>query len=136
MLGDLIGEIQSTDSGRRVLATTDGLHPVIEVSFEATGQVLGVPVTEFASYESQLRTDGSLFGEGQGVGMSEKGETYSWHGSGIGHFTGPGGAMKWRGVIYFESPAESFAKLNDVVGLFEYDTDGSGKGASKVYEWK
>ncbi len=136
MLGDLIAEIASQDTGRRVLATTDGLHPVVEVSFEGTGQVLGVPVTEFATYESQMRSDGSLFGEGQGVGMSEKGETYSWHGSGIGNFTGAGGAMHWRGVIYLDSPSDVFARLNDAVGLFEYDTDGSGKGVSKVSEWK
>ncbi|WP_406200293.1 hypothetical protein OH807_19030 [Kitasatospora sp. NBC_01560] len=136
MLGNRIATQTTKDTGRRVLATTDGVHPVVEVSFEATGEVLGVGVREFASYESQMRADGTMFGEGQGIGMSERGESYSWHGSGIGRFTGPGGAMAWRGAIYFESQSESFAGLNDVVGLFEFDTDGSGSGTVTVHEWK
>ncbi len=134
MLGDLIADLTSQETGRRVLAS--GAGPVVEVSFEATGTVLGVPVTEYATYESELRPDGSLFGEGQGVGMSEKGETYSWHGSGIGHFTGAGGALQWRGAVYLDSPSDTFATLNNVVGVFEYDTDGSGKGRSTVTRWK
>ncbi|MFG3056142.1 hypothetical protein ACGFZP_35030 [Kitasatospora sp. NPDC048239] len=136
MLGDKIGIQTTSETGRRVLATADGLHPVVEVSFEGTGTVLGVGVKEFVTYESQMRSDGTLFGEGQGVGMSERGETYSWHGSGIGRFTGPGGAVAWRGSVFFDSDAESFVQLNDTVGLFEYDTDGSGSGKVLIYEWK
>ncbi|MFE2724724.1 hypothetical protein [Kitasatospora sp. NPDC059327] len=136
MLGNQIVTQTTEDTGRRVLATTDGVPPVVEVSFEATGEVLGVGVKEFATYESQVRSDGTLFGEGQGVGMSERGETYSWHGSGLGRFTGPGGAMAWRGAVFFESQSESFAQLNDTVGLFEYDTDGGGTGKVTVHEWK
>ncbi|MFE6050833.1 hypothetical protein ACFQ6N_08770 [Kitasatospora sp. NPDC056446] len=135
MLGDRIAELTTTETGRRVLATVEGLHPAVEVSMTGTGQVLGTPVREFATYESELRPDGSLFGEGQGVGMSEKGEAYSWHGSGIGHFTG-GGAVSWRGTIFFESSADTFLRLNDVVALFEFDNDPQGSGRAVLYEWK
>ncbi|MET8541438.1 hypothetical protein ABZW03_12405 [Kitasatospora sp. NPDC004799] len=135
MLGDRIAELTTQETGRRVLATVDGLHPTLEVSMTGTGRLLDTPVREFATYESDMRPDGSLFGEGQGVGMSEKGETYSWHGSGIGHFTG-NGAVSWRGAVYFESATDTFVRLNDVVGVFEFETDAQGSGRSVVHEWK
>ncbi|MFE7589296.1 hypothetical protein ACFU6K_07830 [Kitasatospora sp. NPDC057512] len=124
----------TTETGRRVLATVGG-HPALEISMTGTGRLLGHPVREFATYESELRPDGSLYGEGQGVGMSEKAEAYSWHGSGIGHFTG-GGAVSWRGSIYFESASDAFLRLNDLVGLFEFDNDPQGDGRAVLYEWK
>ncbi|MEU4120205.1 hypothetical protein AB0F71_37610 [Kitasatospora sp. NPDC028055] len=133
MLGDRIAEFTTTESGRRVLATVGG--PALEVSMTGVGQLLGHPVREFVTYESELRPDGSLFGEGQGVGMTDKGETYSWHGSGIGHFT-EGGAVSWRGSIYFESSADTFLRLNDLVGVFEFDNDPTGAGRAVLYEWK
>ncbi|MEU1286847.1 hypothetical protein [Kitasatospora sp. NPDC005856] len=133
MLGDRIAELTTTETGRRVLPTVGG--PALEVSMTGTGQLLGHQVREFASYESELRPDGSLFGEGQGVGMTDKGETYSWHGSGIGHFT-EGGAVSWRGSIYFESTADAFLRLNDLVGLFEFDNDPQGNGKAVLFEWK
>ncbi|MEU9076633.1 hypothetical protein ACFYUY_14925 [Kitasatospora sp. NPDC004745] len=133
MLGEQIAELTTTETGRRVLATVGG--PAVEVSMTGTGQLLGVPVREFVTYESELRPDGSLFGEGQGVGMTEKGETYSWHGNGIGHFT-EGGAVRWRGSIYFESGADTFQRLNDLVGVFEFENDPTGAGRSVLYEWK
>lgn len=133
MLGDRIAEFTTTESGRRVLATVGS--PALEVSMTGTGQLLGHPVREFVTYESELRPDDSLFGEGQGIGMSDKGEAYSWHGSGIGHFT-EGGAVRWRGSIYFESSADAFLRLNDLVGLFEFENDPQGNGKAVLYEWK
>ncbi|MER7582011.1 hypothetical protein [Kitasatospora sp. NPDC097691] len=133
MLGDRIAEVTTTETGRRVLPTVGG--PALEVSMTGTGQLLGHQVREFATYESELRPDGSLFGEGQGVGMTDKGETYSWHGSGIGHFT-EGGAVSWRGSLYFETTADAFLRLNDLVALFEFDNDPQGNGKSVLFEWK
>ncbi|MFJ3218309.1 hypothetical protein ACIPLC_20610 [Kitasatospora sp. NPDC086801] len=135
MLGDRIAELTTTETGRRVLATVGGLHPALEVSMTGTGHLLGTHVREFITYGSELRPDGSLFGEGQGVGMSATGEAYSWHGSGIGHFTG-GGTVSWRGTIYFESAADAFLHLNDLIGVFEFDSDSRGAGTVALYEWK
>ncbi|MGW4893704.1 hypothetical protein ACWEQL_15780 [Kitasatospora sp. NPDC004240] len=134
MLGDLIGELQAQDTVRRVIATADG-HPVVEVSFEGTGTTYGIPVTEWGTYESELRADGTLYGEGQGVDMTSDGQTFSWHGSGIGHFTENGGTS-FRGSLFFSTASPRFEKLNGVVGVFEFEVDAGGKSTGKVYEWK
>ncbi len=77
-----------------------------------TSRPLGHPVREFATYESELRPDGSL--------------------NDIGHFTD--GGVSWRGSIYFESASDTFLRLNDLVGLFEFDNDPQGNGRAVLYE--
>ncbi|MFI6848712.1 hypothetical protein ACIBJD_29455 [Kitasatospora sp. NPDC050467] len=133
MLGDQIAEIQSQDTVRRVLAGGEG--PVVEVSFQGTGEVLGTPVTEFATYESELHADGTLFGEGQGVDMTADGQTITWHGSGVGHFT-EGGGVSYRGSVYFTTASPQFSRLNGTAGVFEFESGADGKNTAKVFEWK
>ncbi|MGW6913512.1 hypothetical protein ACWGB8_06780 [Kitasatospora sp. NPDC054939] len=133
MLGELIGDLQGQESGRRVIATGDG-HPLVEVSFEGSGSVYGTGVKEFGTYEAELRADGTLYGEGQGVDMTADGQTLSWHGTGIGHFTEEGGTS-FRGALFFSTASPQFEKLNGIVGLFEFETDADGKSTGKVWEW-
>ncbi|GAA3018515.1 MULTISPECIES: hypothetical protein [unclassified Kitasatospora] len=134
MLGELIGEIQAEETGRRVLSAGDG-HPVVEVSIKGTGSYYGTAVSTIATYESELRSDGSLFGEGQGVDMTADGQGVGWHGSGIGHFT-DGGGTSFRGAIFFSTASPALERLNGVVGVFEFETDAGGKITGKFYEWK
>ncbi|WP_137992537.1 hypothetical protein [Streptomyces vilmorinianum] len=134
MLGDLIGEETGEVTGIRVLST-DGGHAVLEVSIRASGTLLGVEGTTMGTYESVMRADGTLFGEGQGVTMTRDGESVTWHGSGIGHVTESGGAS-WRGSIFWESAAARFTRLNGTVGVFEFEQDEGGKFTDKAYEWK
>ncbi|GHH75972.1 hypothetical protein ACFXKJ_26180 [Kitasatospora indigofera] len=132
MLGEQLGEQQSRETAKRVLPGGD-----VEVSYEAEGELLGVATTEIATYESTMDAHGVLVGEGQGVTMTADGDVVVWHGNGIGRFTGTApGAMSWRGAIFFDTSSERFARLNSAVGVFEYDTDGSGKGTAKFWEWK
>ncbi|MEU9041962.1 MULTISPECIES: hypothetical protein [unclassified Kitasatospora] len=134
MLGELIGEIQGEETGRRVLSVGDG-HPIVEVSIRGTASYYGTAVNTIGTYESELRADGSLFGEGQGVDMTADGQGVSWHGSGIGHFT-EAGSTEFRGAIFFSTVAPQLERLNAVVGLFEFDTDAGGKITGRIYEWK
>ncbi|MEV0530422.1 hypothetical protein [Kitasatospora sp. NPDC050463] len=134
MLGDLIGEVQGQDTGRRVLAAEAG-HVVVEVSFEGTGTYYGIAVSGFGTYDSELRPDGTLLGEGQGVDMTADGQTITWQGRGIGHFT-EGGGTSWRGSLLYSSASAQFERLNGVVGLFEYEVTPDGKSTGKFYEWK
>ncbi|MFI8293592.1 hypothetical protein ACIGBL_31085 [Streptomyces sp. NPDC085614] len=134
MLGELLGEIQGETTGMRVLST-DGGHPVVEASFQATGTLLGAPVKDMGTYESLVRPDGTLFGEGQGVTMTQDGETITWHGSGVGRFNDSGG-VDWRGALFYETAAASFARLVGVAALFEFDTEESGKVTGRIYEWR
>ncbi|MEV7522306.1 hypothetical protein [Streptomyces sp. NPDC091371] len=134
MLGELIGEEQGETTGIRVLST-DGGHAVLEASFQATGTLLGASAKDMGTYESVTRADGTLFGQGQGITMTADGETLSWHGDGVGHFTESGG-VSWRGAIYYETTAERFAQLNSIAAVYEFETDESGRITAKVYEWK
>ena len=81
MLGEQIGESQGKRIVRRVLSTEP---PTVEVSFEDSGHMLGVPTSGFGTYKSVVRPDGSLYGDGEGAMMTPDGEAGS-----------PGKARAW-----------------------------------------
>ncbi|NUR26543.1 MAG: hypothetical protein HOV83_11975 [Catenulispora sp.] len=134
MLGELIGELQGQTTGTRVVEVADGA-PVVEVSFQGTGTFLDTATTELGTYTALARPDGTLFGDGQGMSTTADGDVVSWHGSGLGRMTGPG-ATSFRGAIFYSTASTRFAELNGVVGVFEFDTDESGKCVGTIYEWK
>ncbi len=132
MLGELIGESRGKRIVRRVLSSDP---PKVEVTFEDSGKILGIEVQGFGTYESEIRADGSIYGEGHGVNMSATGDMLAWKGSGLGKF-GEGGAVSYRGILYYRTPSPKLAKLNTVAGIFEYDVDAKGNTHAKVWEWK
>jgi hypothetical protein len=132
MLGELIGENTGKRIVRRVLKTDP---PTVEVSFEETGKMLGATTTGFGTYTSVVRADGTIYGEGQGAMFTADGEMASWKGSGQGKF-GSGGAVSYRGILYFQTTSQKFARLNAAPGVFEYEVDPAGKTHTKIWEWK
>ena len=132
MLGELIGETRGKRIVRRVLSSNP---PTVEVTFEDGGKMLGIDVQGFGTYESEIRADGSIYGEGEGMYMSAAGDMLAWKGSGLGKF-GEGGAVSYRGILYYQSTSPKFAKLNTVAGVFEYEVDPKGATVAKVWEWK
>lgn len=135
MVGEFLGEEIGQVTGLRVLPPEGGA-PVVEASFSANGTLLGEHVTDMGTYRAIARADGTLFGEGQGVIMTESGATITWTGSGVGTPTGHGTGVSWRGAIYYQTASEHFARLNRVAAVFEYLADESGKTEAKTYEWK
>ena len=132
MLGDQLGESKGKRTVRRVLS----IDPLtVEVSFEDSGHMLGVATNGMGTYTSVARPDGSIAGEGQGVMMTPDGEGITWKGSGVGKF-GPGGSVSYRGMLYYRTPSQKLARLNNACGVFEYDVDPAGNTTSKVWEWK
>ena len=132
MLGEQIGETK----GRRLVRRVTSIDPpTAEVSFEDTGQMLGIPTTGMGTYTSIIRPDGSILGQGQGLSMTQDGEAITWTGTGIGKF-GPGGSVSYRGMLFFQTASQKFARLNNVGGAFEYDVDASGNTTAKIWEWK
>lgn len=132
MLGQLISETRGKRVVRRVLST----EPLkVEVSFEDGGKVLGTKVTGFGTYESVVRPDGTIYGEGEGATITQDGEMVSWKGSGLGRLK-ERGAVSYRGILYYRTASEKLAQLNTVTGVFEYEVDPDGKTHSKVWEWK
>jgi hypothetical protein len=132
MLGDLIGEGKGKRIVRRILSTEP---PTAEVTFESTGTILGVGTKETGTYTSELRPDGSIFGTGHGLMITNDGDTITWTGSGQGKF-GPGGSVSYRGMIYYRTTSQKLARLNNSCGAFEFETDPDGNTSGKVWEWK
>ena len=132
MLGPQISETKGKRLVRRVLSV-DPL--TAEVSFESTGQVLGIPVNGTGTYTSIVRPDGSIYGIGQGLNITQDGDAITWTGTGIGHF-GPGGSVSYRGMLFLRTTSQKLAQLNNSCGAFEFEVDPSGGTISKVWEWK
>ena len=103
MLGPQISETTGKRLVRRVISVDP---PTAEVSFEDTGQILGIPVTGMGTYTSVVRADGSIFGHGQGMNMTQDGEAITWTGTGVGHF-GPGGSVSYRGMLFFRTTSKN-----------------------------
>jgi hypothetical protein len=132
MLGESIGESRGKRTGRRVLST----NPFkVEVSLETSGTLLGIEVNEVITYWSEARADGSLYGEGQGVTITKDGETATWKGQGVGKIVS-GGAVSYRGAVYYSTASPKLARLNAVAAVFEFDADANGNTHSKLWEWK
>jgi hypothetical protein len=134
VLGEQIAHERGQVTGLRVLAGEDG--PKVEVSFTSSVTLLGVQGTNMGTYLTVTRPDGSLFGEGQGVVMTDDGEMAAWKGQGAGRFTGRSTAVSWRGAVYFQTASQRLARLNGIAVVFEYDTDEDGKTEAKSFEWK
>ena len=132
MLGDLVGETKGKRVVRRVLSVEP---PTVEVSFEDAGQMLGVGVQGLGTYTSVIRADGSIHGEGQGISTTEDGEGISWTGTGEGTF-GPGGAISYRGMLFYRTQSQKLARLNNMTAAFEYDVDADGNTIARAWEWK
>src|ERR1700730_1265649 len=108
MLGELIGESRGKRIVRRMLSS----DPVkIEVTFQDSGKMLGVDLSGLGTYWSEIRADGSIYGEGEGAYMSAEGEMLTWKGSGLGKFK-EGGAVSYRGILYYRTPSQKLARLN------------------------
>lgn len=135
MIGEQIGEETGQITGMRVLPD-EGEGSRVEVSFQASGTLLGAHVTNLGTYSSVSQPDGTLFGDGQGVTITEDGESASWHGQGVGRLSGHGMATAFRGAIYYQTTSKRLARLNGTAVVFEYQADESGKTEDKSYEWK
>jgi hypothetical protein len=133
MLGEMIGESRGKRTGRRVVSTDAGAK--VEVSFEDSGQVLGLNGSTIGTYWAQTRPDGTLYGEGQGVLITQEGDMATWKGQGVGQFRG-GGAVSYRGAVYYSSSSAKLERLNTVACVFEFDVDAEGNTHSKMWEWK
>jgi hypothetical protein len=133
MLGEQIGESRGKRTGRRVLPVDNGFK--VEVSFESASKVLGVDANEVGTYTSTSRPDGTLYGEGQGVLVGSDGSTATWKGAGVGKFVG-GGAVSYRGAVYYSTASPKWTRLNSVAAIFEFEVDAEGNTHSKLWEWK
>jgi len=135
MLGEMIGDEQGKITAVRVLPS-NGQMPRMEVSFQSTGNLVGMETTEYGSYISTLMPTGLFSGTGQGVITTRDGDMATWTGTGVGKPTGKGSAASWRGAIFFQTSSQRLAGLNKIATLFEYEIDENGNTSAKMWEWK
>jgi len=134
MQGDKVGESTGRVISQRVLPNPEGA-PKMETSFKSGGKLLGADANETGTYWSIIRPDGTIFGEGQGVIMGTEGNLATWVGQGVGT-TREGGAVSYRGAIYYQSSSPTWSRLNGVAVIFEYEVDAEGNTRSQLWEWK
>jgi hypothetical protein len=134
MLGEKIGDESGKVTGQRVLSNPGG-GPKMETSFKSMGVTLGMPMANTGTYTAVMRPDGTLYGEGQGIAMSPDSDAVTWVGHGIGMLK-TGGAVSYRGALYYQTTSAKLARLNGVVGVFEYDVDAEGNTRGQIWEWK
>jgi hypothetical protein len=133
MLGELITESHGKRTARRVLSTSPAFR--VEVSFESSGKILGIEAHTIATYWSEGRPDGSLYGEGEAVVITQDGETATWKGQGVGKLLADG-TVSYRGAVYYSTASRKLARLNTVAAVFEFEADANGNTTEKSWEWK
>jgi hypothetical protein len=137
MLGDMIYEAKGKIVGYRVL---DVEGPKIEVTIIQNGTLKGgIEATDTVTYWSIPKSDGgAYYAEGKGVFMTkdDPNDTAAWTGQGIAHYSG----QKRRdvGSVFCRTSTTTgkLAFLNNMVGVFEYQTDEVGNSEGKIWEWK
>ena len=134
MLGEKIGEESGKVTSQRVLANPGGI-PKMETSFQTSGTLYGVPHVSRGTYASGVRPDGTVYGEGQGLVMSADGDMASWLGQGVGTLK-KGGAISYRGTLYYQTASPKWLRLNSIAAVFEYEVDAQGNTTAGIWEWK
>ncbi len=136
MLGDKLGQLTGNVTGQRILPPEGG-GPKVETTFQISGNILEVETTMLGTYVSTVLPDGRLYGEcPAGVIMTQDGGTGTWTAGGIGRFTGAGGAVSFRGAIYYQSVPSSLERLGSVAVLYEWEVDENGNAKADIWEWK
>jgi len=137
MLGELLFESNGRITGQRVLSVENGI-PKFEISIAGTGIFTGnLEVTETWTYWAIQRSDGTSYGEGQGVIMTKDGhEVATATGRGEGRRY-ERGKMRYVGALFYETNSKNkLAFLNHLVGVNEYVVDAQGNYEHKLWEWK
>lgn len=139
MLGELLMEESGKVIGQRVLPVEGG-GPRIEVTFEANGKLLGNDAYDRGTYVAELKPDGHIYAQGQGLVITPQG-SLTWKGWGVGRMNTNAAAiggytMSYRGAIYYETGSPALARMNGVCAVFEFDVDGENNTKARAWEWK
>lgn len=135
MLGEMIGEFNGQEISSRVLISK-GHGSKIETTEQARGKLLGIEVSDMTRYSTQIRKDGTFYGEGEGVTRTKEGDTLTYIISGLGKFKDKGPAAIFRGALYYRTSSPGFFRLNGAACIYESETDEMGDSHTKLWEWK
>lgn len=136
-LGDPFYEESTKSTGIRVLDVSHG--PKIEVSFAGNGTINGtIPVTDIGTiWTIPTSPDGTtLYSEGQGLLTTEQGIVVTYTQQALGEIRSDGRVI-FRGSMLFNSPSQAgeLDFLNNLVGIYNYESDLAGNAERTVWEW-
>jgi hypothetical protein len=136
-LGDPFYEESTKSTGIRVLDVSHG--PKVEVSFAGNGTINGtIPVTDIGTiWTIPTSPDGAtLYSEGQGLLTTEQGIMVTYTQQALGEITSDGRVI-FRGSMLFNSPSQTgeLDFLNNLVGIYNYESDLAGNAERTVWEW-
>jgi hypothetical protein len=129
-IGEVVGEARGKVAGLRALE-----NGKIEVTLQGTGKILGVDIGDVTSFWSEMRPNGTAYGEGHSIHMGSDGMA-EWKGSGIGKQTGPGAWKYSYGGAFKKATSPKWATLLEVYTIGEYEADANGNYRWKLWEWK
>lgn len=139
ILGNPFYEENTTSTGIRVLDVSDG--PKIEISFAGNGTINGTtPVTDIGTIWTLPTSpdDMSLYSEGQGILTTEQGAMATYTQQAAGEITSEGRVI-FSGSMFFRvlpSQTGELDFLNNLVGVYDYESDLAGNAERVVWEWK
>jgi hypothetical protein len=131
LIGELIIELKGRVNAVRVLPGGR-----TETSEQGSGNVLGAEATWLATTISTPMHNGIVQGEGNGILTTVDGEVVMIRKSGIGWSTGKGWKASRRGVFFHATQSQKLARLNRVVGMYEFESSEEGDWMAKIWEWK
>lgn len=135
-IGNLIYENKGEITSQTVLE-----GPTVQTSFSSNGTILNginsIDVTEIGTYTTTPRSNGVVYGEGQGVITGKNNEIVTWSSQEIGIIT-PEKKIKFNGSIFFRalSPIGNLAFLDNKMGIFTFEVDASKNTLTKVWDVK
>lgn len=135
-IGNLIYENKGEITSQTVLE-----GPTVQTSFSSNGTILNginsIDVTEIGTYTTTPRSNGVVYGEGQGVITGKNNEIVTWSSQEIGIIT-PEKKIKFNGSIFFRalSPIGNLAFLDNKFGIFTFEVDASKNTLTKVWDVK
>ena len=137
MLGEQIGESQGKVTSQRVLPGDDFRYLKMELTFQESGKMFGMPVNGMGTYTIFERIPGQMYGEGQGMFMTADGESAMWNGHGVAHPTGQGMGISVRFSLAVQAQKTgNLGRLNDVLVIGEHESDADGNTRTRVWEWE
>ena len=133
MLGEKLGSM-TANSVTKVLPS-EGTLPKFEVTAQGSGTIAGVQVQFMGTYHTEMRADGSIYGECPNSALLMAADwVATLKASGVGR-TEPDGSTKFRGIFYIETTAPSLMSLNGKAIVQEYDVDAEGNATSEMWHW-
>jgi hypothetical protein len=130
-IGEYIQESKGKITALRVLE-----NGKMEASYQASGRLLGIEVSELYTAIITPQSGGALYMEGNGIITSSAGDSEVLKFQGIGRSTGAGFQASYRGSTFAQAASTRFAKLINEMTVWEVDIDEAGNFLLKIWEWK